>query len=148
MAIPVALLIYNNKPSPSLPRGITLNTIVLLLATGSKSSLLFVTSESIGQLKWIWFRKEHRLSDIQAFDSASRGPWGSFLLLYQHRGHSLVSLGTLTTLYSVAFDPFMQQLLVPQSPGTELFARRECEAGLSSIHASRSIKRRGLRRLG
>lgn len=55
IAIVVTLLVYNNKPSPNLPQGVTLNAIISILATKSKASLAFVASESIGQLKWTWF---------------------------------------------------------------------------------------------
>ena len=64
-AIFVILAVYNNSPSPSLPHGVTLNAIVSILATGSKASLIFVTSESIRQLKWIWFRTRRTLVDMQ-----------------------------------------------------------------------------------
>lgn len=92
-AIFVILAVYNNSPSPRLPHGLTLNAIVSILATGSKASLIFVTSESIGQLKWIWFRTKRALIDMENFDNASRGPWGCLILLYRHKGCSLVSLG-------------------------------------------------------
>lgn len=109
-AIFVILAVYNNSPSPRLPHGVTLNAIVSILATGSKASLIFVTSESIGQLKWIWFRTKRTLVDMQTFDNASRGPWGCLILLYRHKGCSLVSLGAIITILALAFDPFMQQL--------------------------------------
>lgn len=32
-------------------------------------------------IKWRWYRKPQPLSDAERFDAASRGPWGSFLLL-------------------------------------------------------------------
>lgn len=51
IAIVVTLLVYNNKLSPNLPQGLTLNAIISILAAGSKASLVFVASESIGQLK-------------------------------------------------------------------------------------------------
>ncbi|KAL4915003.1 hypothetical protein BDW62DRAFT_204092 [Aspergillus aurantiobrunneus] len=106
----VILAVYNKSPLPSLPRGLTLNAIVSILAAGSKSSLIFVAGEWIGQLKWIWFQRKQALIDMQIFDNASRGPWGSFILLYRHKGCSLVSLGALITIISLAIDPFMQQL--------------------------------------
>lgn len=62
---------------------------------------------------------------MQLFDSASRGPWGSAMLLWTHRGYSLASLGALITILAVTFDPFMQQLL-------SYFSRQVP----SSLHAS------------
>lgn len=72
VAIVATLGYYNGRSEPSLPKGVTLNAMVSVLATGTKSYLIFVTSQSIGQLKWIWFRRRHRLIDLQTFDNASR----------------------------------------------------------------------------
>lgn len=108
----IILLVYNQKPTPKFAHGITLNTIVSALATASKSSLVFVVGESIGQLRWVWFQKKPRpLSHAQAYDSASRGPWGSWNMLLQDRGRSLVSLGAAITILALVFDPFVQQIL-------------------------------------
>ncbi|KAI0817888.1 hypothetical protein GGR55DRAFT_622433 [Xylaria sp. FL0064] len=39
-------------------------------------------SECISQLKWQWFSQQpRRLIDIEHFDAASRGPWGSLRFL-------------------------------------------------------------------
>ncbi|KAL4901469.1 hypothetical protein BDW74DRAFT_170176 [Aspergillus multicolor] len=43
--------------------------------------------------------------------AASRGPLGSLLLVIQHKGQSLVSLGALITILTLMFDPFVQQIL-------------------------------------
>lgn len=51
------LRVYQDQLSPHLPYKITLNTIIYILATGSKSSLLFVIGECMGLLKWISFQK-------------------------------------------------------------------------------------------
>jgi hypothetical protein len=105
---------YEHKARPNLAYGITLNAIISTLATGSKSSLLFVIGECIGQLKWVWFYKgqKKQLVDMQLFDSASRGPMGSLMVAFQHRGRSLVSLGAFILICALAIDPFMQQVLV------------------------------------
>jgi hypothetical protein len=54
---------------------------IAVFAAISKAALILPVSEAVGQLKWIWFRKERTLSDFYAFDNASRGPWGSAMLL-------------------------------------------------------------------
>lgn len=116
VAIFGVLLGYNQKAMPSFPKGLTLNTIVSILATGAKSSLLCVVGTSIGQLKWIWFQgeKKHPLYDLQSFDDASRGPWGSVMVLLRSshkRGSFVLILGAVITVLSLAFDPFIQQVL-------------------------------------
>ena len=43
--------------------------------------------ECISQLKWLWFADRYKtLADFDRFDRASRGSWGSFLLLTFLRG--------------------------------------------------------------
>ncbi|KAL4901568.1 hypothetical protein BDW74DRAFT_159724 [Aspergillus multicolor] len=107
------LIVCNNKPQPKFSYGFTLNAIISILATASKSSLIYAVGESIGQLKWIWFygKQAKQLNDSQLFDSAGRGPLGSFLVILQHKGKSLVSLGALVTLLALIFNPSLQQLL-------------------------------------
>lgn len=117
IAIIAVLSSFGGKQSPELSYGLRLNTIVSILATACKSSLLFLVAESIGQLKWVWFfqgREDARkrpLHDIQSFDGASRGPLGSLMIIVGHKGLSLASLGATITLLSLAFDPFIQQII-------------------------------------
>src|ERR1700744_2807384 len=49
------LRVYDNHPLPSLPKGITLNAVISILATGAKSALLAAVASAIGQGKWTWF---------------------------------------------------------------------------------------------
>lgn len=42
-------------------------------------------AEGISQLKWYWFNEPQPLIDLDRFDTASRGPWGSLLLLFHTR---------------------------------------------------------------
>ena len=80
-ALVVVLSIHNGRPLPQWPLGITLNTFISLIATLAKASAIVPVAESIGQLKWLWFKQQRKLFDFQAFDDASRGPWGSLQLL-------------------------------------------------------------------
>ncbi|KAL3467196.1 hypothetical protein BJX64DRAFT_192179 [Aspergillus heterothallicus] len=110
------LIIYDQEPRPSFAYGITLNAIISLLGTASKSSLIYVIGECMGQLKWVWFyraekRRHQRLDHMQYFDSASRGPLGSLLIILRHRGASFVSFGAVLIIVALLFDPFMQQII-------------------------------------
>lgn len=110
-AVIVVLKVFDGHALPQLPAGITINTMVSLIGALSKTALLLVASATMSQLKWLWVHKSPRkLRDLQAFDEASRGPWGS-LILMQHSRVSLASLGALTTLLLLGFDPFIQQLI-------------------------------------
>jgi hypothetical protein len=86
LAAMIALLLtFNNRPIFNW-NGVTLNTIVSILSTASKSSLLYLVAEAIGQWRWILYAQASRpLLYIEWLDSASRGPWGSTLLLWAGR---------------------------------------------------------------
>ncbi|KAL8846811.1 MAG: hypothetical protein Q9221_008119 [Calogaya cf. arnoldii] len=66
--------------------------------------MLYCAAEAISQSKWIWFyRQPQRLSDVELYDQASRGPWGALAM-------DLSSLAAIIIIYSLAIDPFAQQL--------------------------------------
>ncbi|OJJ78426.1 DUF3176 domain-containing protein [Aspergillus glaucus CBS 516.65] len=114
LAIVVVLAVYDEKPSPSLKWGLKLNTIISILATACKSSLIFVVSEAMGQLKWIWFwTGKRKLKSLQTIDEASRGPLGSVSVLFSRprKGRALIMFGAAITLLALAFEAFMQQIV-------------------------------------
>jgi hypothetical protein len=107
----VVLVVYDGKQVPSLPHAITLNTVVAILSTASKSSLILVVGSCLSQLKWSWFSRRRRLTDIKTFDDASRGPLGCAVLLTTKAFLSVASVGAIITILSLAYDPFLQQLV-------------------------------------
>ncbi|KAK5754172.1 hypothetical protein LTS12_015698 [Elasticomyces elasticus] len=111
IAIAAVLFVYKDKTTPHLPYDITLNAVISILATASRSLLIFTVAAAIGQLKWCWYRHERGVTDIQSFDDASRGPWGSMMLFFSWRAQSLAALGASITVLALAFDPFVQQIL-------------------------------------
>lgn len=59
---------------------ITPNTVVSIIATFTKASLLLVVAEVIAQLKWLYFQaRTQTVSHLQLFDDASRGPLGKMI---------------------------------------------------------------------
>ncbi|KAF5503032.1 hypothetical protein CGCF413_v005852 [Colletotrichum fructicola] len=82
----------------------------------------------LGQLKWEWFSQPRRLADVVLFDDASRGPWGSLMLLVKQTfrlEHSYVaSIGAIITIAALAIDPFSQAMIeyrpCPQILGHEV----------------------------
>lgn len=63
---------------------ITPNAIVSIFATFNKASLLLPIAEIMVQLKWLYFQaRMQKVSDLQLFDDASRGPLGSMRLLWK-----------------------------------------------------------------
>jgi hypothetical protein len=108
----VAFFDGDKIPLPQLPPGVSLNAIVSVLSNAARASLVFVVSATMGQLKWCWLRKSGRqIHDIQAMDDASRGPIGTFGVLFSWVGGSLAALGSIITLLLIAFGPFLQLLV-------------------------------------
>lgn len=112
IATGVILGYYNNKPSPKIA-GLTLNAIVATLGAGAEASLIFAVSNSIGQLKWVWFggTTPRPLLDAEIFDDASRGPLGSCKMLFAGTRRSAASLGAMLTVLAIAFNPFVQLVI-------------------------------------
>ena len=90
------------------------NSLVAVFSTVAKSALLVPISAGLGQLKWIYFGKHRhkKLSHFDAFDSASRGPWGSIRFLWGLKGKACVAtLGAVLVILLLAFEPFAQQVI-------------------------------------
>lgn len=113
----------------------------------------------ISVLKYLWYRQARILADLEDLDSASRGPWGSFLLLLNIRrgqyvidrrsysSHSdcylltsrsyLATFSALLTILALAIDPFTQQVLQFQN------FLRESQNEVASIPKSNSYSATG-----
>jgi hypothetical protein len=92
--------------------GLTLNAYISILSKMAGAALILPVSEALGQLKWSWFQQNSRqMWDFEIFDNASRGPWGSLLLLIRTKGKTLAALGAMITLCMMALDPFFQQVV-------------------------------------
>lgn len=123
VAIIAVLKAYDGQRSPSLPFSITLNAIISILSTTAKSSIMFGITAAIGQAKWDRFSSGGRyrpLLDLEYIDQASRGPLGSFRILFTTAGRSISSVGAIVTLLMLAVDPFVQQILLYQQEPTSV----------------------------
>jgi hypothetical protein len=111
--IVIMLYVYKDKRIPDWIFGLTLNAYISVLSKIASAALLLPVSEALGQLKWSWFNKGNskKMWDFEIFDNASRGPWGSLLLLVRTKGKSLAALGAAVTLFALAMDPFFQQVV-------------------------------------
>ncbi|KAK7536607.1 hypothetical protein IWX49DRAFT_593740 [Phyllosticta citricarpa] len=91
------------------------NSLISIPAAIAKASLVLPATESISQLKWLYFgSSSRRLTDLQRFDDASRGPWGSFtFLMYFHfkKPTILASMGCIIIVAALALDSFTQQII-------------------------------------
>ncbi|KAF2495221.1 hypothetical protein BU16DRAFT_561511 [Lophium mytilinum] len=116
-AIVVVLLLRSEQPLPHWPLGLTINAYIAILAALAKAALILPVSEAIGQLKWVWFKNESKLMDFFTFDSASRGPWGSLMLIWTTKCRHLATLGAVITILALAFETMFQQIVAyPERP--------------------------------
>ncbi|KAK4164095.1 hypothetical protein QBC43DRAFT_53988 [Cladorrhinum sp. PSN259] len=112
-SILVILIVMDGQPLGQwkLPY-LSLPTTLSIFTTTSKSAILFGIGAAISQEKWRHFtqRRPQRLIDLDLFDQASRGPQGSFFLLFK-KPKVLASWGALATLLLLAVDPTVQQII-------------------------------------
>ncbi|KAF2756586.1 hypothetical protein EJ05DRAFT_487465 [Pseudovirgaria hyperparasitica] len=102
---------FNGRALPEWPYYITLNALIALLATIANATLSVSLSSGISQSKWIRFKtSDAPLSDMEVFDDASRGTWGSIVMLTTGRGGLLGSFGAVIAILGLALGPFAQQV--------------------------------------
>lgn len=77
----VVLLNFQGTALSKWHMSIAPNTVISILVTISKTSLLLPVAECISKLKWLHFDKARKLNDMDLYDSASRGPMGSLFFL-------------------------------------------------------------------
>jgi hypothetical protein len=117
MAAVIGVLIYLrddplSKWALAEKTGLTLNTYISILSKMAGAALILPVSEALGQLKWSWFLEHSKqMWDFEIFDNASRGPWGSMLLLLRTKGRALAAVGAMIMLGSLLLDPFFQQVV-------------------------------------
>jgi hypothetical protein len=73
---------YNNVALDNWQHSWTLNSEVSFMATIIQTAMMIPIVAGISQLKWLWYKENHSLGDIDAFDQASRGPFGAFFLIF------------------------------------------------------------------
>ncbi|KAI1203492.1 hypothetical protein F5X97DRAFT_318144 [Nemania serpens] len=112
IAIVVTLYPRDLSPVPDWPYKISVNALLSVYVLVFKAALLYPVAAALGQLKWLWYRKEQPLIDLDVYDQASRGPLGSFKFFWSLALRSqLGAVGAIVTILIVLVDPFTQQLL-------------------------------------
>ncbi|KAJ5887499.1 hypothetical protein N7495_007540 [Penicillium taxi] len=95
---------------------VSLNSVISWLSTIAKACALYTISQGLGQAKWIWFAKRSRpLSDLDTFDSASRGVVGSAALMWLVKGRNLAFLGGLATTLALNLVRYVSHNVVDHS---------------------------------
>lgn len=86
------LIVYDGKPQESWPiKVLTINGLVALLATLCRTFFMVAISAALAQGKWNHLSGRNdassfQLRDFSLFDDASKGPWGSAMLLWRFKG--------------------------------------------------------------
>ncbi|XEU97955.1 hypothetical protein FSHL1_003242 [Fusarium sambucinum] len=111
-AICIVLYIYSGKELPEWKNlGITLNTLISIIATFFRASIAIISYEVLAQLKWEWLSSGFRpMPDIQLFDTATRGIVGSLRLLPVIAVRQPLTLeAILVSFLSLGIGSFTQQ---------------------------------------
>ncbi|KAI1879841.1 hypothetical protein JX265_001462 [Neoarthrinium moseri] len=112
VALVVTLYPHQGKPLPEWPFDISINALLSIYSLVFKGALLFVVASCLGQLQWKWFSSERPLYDLVRYDEATRGPWGSVVLLWSQKFRQpLTTLAIALTVAAVAIDPIIQQFI-------------------------------------
>ena len=97
----ILLAIFNGQRVDSWAAPFSLNTFISILAQTSRTSLAFGVGSALAQLKWnVFTTRSGNLALFEAFDEASKGPWGSLNLLYRLRSWYVLVL--------IAFTPYSE----------------------------------------
>ncbi|KAL8391932.1 hypothetical protein RB595_002223 [Gaeumannomyces hyphopodioides] len=96
----------------SWPHPIQINSVIAVLTAVARTAMVVPLAACISQLKWSHFERPSRLGHLQDYDNASRGPWGSLLILFNLKvGDWLVWVLALWTVASLGISPSAQQIL-------------------------------------
>lgn len=103
--IVITLVIHHQKPLPQWPLDITINSLLSVFSQISQWSLAVPITECIGQLKFLWAKKERRLlTDFVAFQEATKGPWQSVVLLKRLRMRFVIILHLHNMIHLLFFQ--------------------------------------------
>ncbi|KAL4926663.1 DUF3176 domain-containing protein [Aspergillus undulatus] len=114
LLIGIAIIFWymDNKPLSAWRGRVSLNATISILTTACTTALMHGVSTFIGQSKWLHFKNRPRkLADFETFDGASRGVWGSILMLATVKWN-LATIGAFITILRLAFSPFAQQVVL------------------------------------
>ncbi|QLI71080.1 uncharacterized protein G6M90_00g080160 [Metarhizium brunneum] len=99
---------FDQQSVPDLPLKVTLNTMLSFLVTLAKAAFMFPVSIAISRAQWSWLLQERPLYDFHVFDQASRGTWGSLVLLWRIRCRHFIALGAILMVVSTLTSPVTQ----------------------------------------
>src|ERR1700744_1282020 len=113
-AIVGILVEMNNQPLSRWPFILSLNATIAVFITAAKSTAILTVASCLSQSKWLHFKKSApKVHELELFENASRGPWGSLLLLFRvgRRLGSIAGIGAMATILALGIDASAQQLV-------------------------------------
>ncbi|EXF80285.1 hypothetical protein CFIO01_08522 [Colletotrichum fioriniae PJ7] len=131
----VVLLKYDSQVQPNWPLNATLNSFLALFTTLAKAAFMVPVCACISQSQWAWFNTNgvsRPLYDFEVIDQASRGAWGSLILLWRFRFRHFVVLGALLTAMSALTSP-VTQLSITYSLKNVTVAREATESQATTL---------------
>ncbi|KAL7919089.1 hypothetical protein ACQKWADRAFT_315944 [Trichoderma austrokoningii] len=111
IALVITLRVFDGHPLPQLKFGISPGAIIQLLSAVGEFFLEISFGSGLGQLKWLNALQKTPLADFHTIDEASRGAWGSVVLIAKRRGGLLASLGAFIVIVALGIGTFVQQSL-------------------------------------
>ena len=125
----VGVLIYeNDKLLDQWGWSIPPTAVVSFIGTLGKASIVLVLSQVLSQMKWYHFRKTESVRNVRIFDSASRGPLGAVLVIWNSK-ELLACITACLMVLTILIDPFVQLVftfpsrLVENNPGQAILYR-------------------------
>lgn len=132
IALLIGFLAYiHGKPYATWRYSASPNAVISIIVTATKATILILVPSCLSQLKWNRYQSPAPLYHMQLYDQASRGAWGSFLILWRITP-GLATIGALLMILSLAIDPFAQQILA--FPSRSVLAHNET-AFVQSAHS-------------
>lgn len=110
-AVFIVLLQFDERPLSDWPLKINLNSFLSLFTTLTKAAILVSVSAAISHIQWTWFHVERggrSLYDLHVIDQASRGAWGSLVLLWRFRFRHFITCGAFLVAVSTITSPITQ----------------------------------------
>jgi hypothetical protein len=104
------------------PYAILPNTLLSILTNVTKTAMMVPVAACLSQMKWDHFHyRANPLDHLQLYDDASRGPWGSLMLLITGRAKVLSAWAfAIVTLVALGIDPSTQQTIETRTKHAEM----------------------------
>ena len=112
IAIVIILFKIADKPLQDWSLPIQPNSLIAVLTTIGKTAMMVSVVSCLSQLKFRHFASSQPLQHLQLFDDASRGPWGSLMMILSiHKRNPLAVALALITIVGLGIEPSAQQIL-------------------------------------